>query len=117
MMDLLTIDKDNKVQPGIAESYETSTDGLTWTFHLRKDAKWSDGSAHDCQRLCLFSWRRVADPATAAPYGETVLGMVEGYEDAIGNPDDSGNTTTTPDTSEARRRPLQMITHSTVQSC
>jgi oligopeptide transport system substrate-binding protein len=99
MMDLLTIDKDNKVQPGIAESYETSTDGLTWTFHLRKDAKWSDGSALTANDF-VYSWRRVADPATAAPYGETVLGMVEGYEDAIGNPDDSGNTTTTPDTSK-----------------
>ena len=96
---LLTIDKDNKVQPGIAESYETSSDGLTWTFHLRKDAKWSDGSAITANDF-VYSWRRVADPATAAPYGETVLGMVEGYADAIGNPDDSGNTTTTPDTTK-----------------
>ena len=71
---LLTIDKDNKVQPGIAESYETSSDGLTWTFHLRKDAKWSDGSAITANDF-VYSWRRVADPATAAPYGETVLGM------------------------------------------
>lgn len=31
------------IQPGVAETWETSEDGLTWTFHLRKDAKWSDG--------------------------------------------------------------------------
>src|SRR3954463_12461182 len=29
--------------PGVAESWDTSADGLTWTFHLRRDAKWSNG--------------------------------------------------------------------------
>jgi peptide/nickel transport system substrate-binding protein/oligopeptide transport system substrate-binding protein len=41
---LLNVDKDNKIIPGAAEKYETSKDGLKWTFYLRKDLKWSDGS-------------------------------------------------------------------------
>lgn len=83
---LLIVDKDGQLQPGQAESWETSEDGLTWTFHLRDGLKWSDGSdltAKDFE----FSWKRVCDPEVAAPYAETVLGMVKGYDEAIG-----GNT-------------------------
>jgi oligopeptide transport system substrate-binding protein len=36
---------DGKSVPGLAERWESSLDGLTWTFHLRADARWSDGSA------------------------------------------------------------------------
>lgn len=80
---LLTWDQDSKLAPGQAESWETSEDGLTWTFHLRDDLKWSDGSALTANDF-VYSWRRVCDPMVAAPYAETVLGMVEGYADAIG---------------------------------
>ena len=38
---LLAVDKDGKLIPGQAESWETSEDGLTWTFHLRAGLKWS----------------------------------------------------------------------------
>lgn len=92
---LLIIDENNEVQPGQAESYDVSEDGLTWTFHMRDGLKWSDGSdltAKDFE----YSFKRMADPATAAPYAETALGMIAGYEDAIGNPDADGNTTTDP---------------------
>ncbi|MGI5971627.1 MAG: peptide ABC transporter substrate-binding protein [Oscillospiraceae bacterium] len=78
---LLNIDKDNKVIPGAAESYDVSEDGLTWTFKLRKGLKWSDGSDLTAKDF-VYSWKRVADPATAAPYGETVLGMVKGFDEA-----------------------------------
>ena len=44
-----------------------------------------------------YSFKRLACPDTAAPYAETVVGMIDGYEDAIGNPDADGNTTTDPD--------------------
>jgi oligopeptide transport system substrate-binding protein len=77
---LLNLDKDNNVIAGAAEKWETSTDGLTWTFHLRSGLKWSDGSALTAKDF-VYSWQRVADPKTAAPYAETVLGMVEGYAD------------------------------------
>jgi len=84
---LLNIDKDNKVIPGAAEKYEVSEDGLTWTFHLRKGLKWSDGSDLTAEDF-VYSWKRMVDPETAAPYAETVLGMVKGYDQAVaGNPD------------------------------
>ena len=41
---LLRVDKDGKIAPSMAEKYEVSDDGLTWTFHLRDGLKWSDGS-------------------------------------------------------------------------
>ncbi|SDN50428.1 peptide ABC transporter substrate-binding protein [Acetanaerobacterium elongatum] len=84
---LLGIDKGEKIIPGAAEKWETSADGLTWTFHLRKGLKWSDGSPLTAKDF-VYSWKRVADPKTAAPYGETVLGMVKGFAEAAGgNPD------------------------------
>mgnify|MGYP002510400484 CR=1 FL=1 len=79
---LLTVDQDGKLAPGQAETWETSEDGLTWTFHLRDGLKWSDGSdltANDFE----YSWKRVCDPMVAAPYAETVLGMVEGFNEAV----------------------------------
>lgn len=80
---LLTVAEDGTLAPGQAESWETSEDGLTWTFHLRDGLKWSDGSALTANDF-VYSWRRVCDPMVAAPYAETVLGMVEGFNDAIG---------------------------------
>ena len=38
------MDVNNKPVPGVATDWSLSEDGLTWTFNLRKDAKWSDGS-------------------------------------------------------------------------
>ena len=75
---LLTIDQDGQIAPGQAETWETSEDGLTWTFHLRDGLKWSDGSDLTANDF-VYSWRRVCDPEVAAPYAETVLGMVVGY--------------------------------------
>ena len=80
---LLIVDQDGNLAPGQAESWETSEDGLTWTFHLRDGLKWSDGSDLTANDF-VYSWKRVCDPAVAAPYAETVLSMVKGYEDAIG---------------------------------
>lgn len=54
------------VYPGIAETWETSTDGLTVTFHLR-ESNWSDGTpltAHDF----VYSWLHGMDPTTASEY-------------------------------------------------
>ena len=72
---LLTIDQDGKIAPGQAETWEVSEDGLTWTFHLRDGLKWSDGSDLTADDF-VYSWKRVCDPVVAAPYAETVLGMV-----------------------------------------
>ena len=98
---LLRTDKDGKVVPSLAQKYEVSDDGLTWTFHLRDGLKWSDGSDFTANDF-VYSWQRMVDPDIAAPYAETVLGMVEGYDEAIGKPDKNGNQTTTPDITKLR---------------
>lgn len=79
---LLTNDKEGKVAPGAAESWEVSEDGKTYTFKLREGLKWSDGTPLTAEDF-VYSWQRVCDPNVAAPYAETVLGMVEGYQEAI----------------------------------
>ncbi|MDO4521912.1 MAG: peptide ABC transporter substrate-binding protein [Eubacteriales bacterium] len=79
---LLTVDEEGKIAPGQAESWETSEDGLVWTFHLRDGLKWSDGSDLTANDF-VYTWKRVCDPEVAAPYAETVLGMVEGFNEAI----------------------------------
>ncbi len=84
---LLKFDKDNNIVPGVAESYDVSDDGITWTFHLRDGLKWSDGSDLTAEDF-VYSWKRVADPETAAPYGYDLLNYVKGYEEAeAGNVD------------------------------
>ncbi|MCW8331681.1 ABC transporter substrate-binding protein [Photobacterium sp. SDRW27] len=63
---LVNQDENGNTVPGVAESWET-TDNRTFTFHLRKDAKWSNGdpvTAHDF----VYSFKRAVDPATASPY-------------------------------------------------
>jgi oligopeptide transport system substrate-binding protein len=63
---LTTEDAHCNVVPGMAERWDISEDGLTWTFYLRR-ANWSDGepcNAHDFQ----FAFRRILDPANVAPY-------------------------------------------------
>ncbi len=79
---LLIVNEDGQLAPGQAESWETSEDGLTWTFHLRDGLKWSDGSDLNANDF-VYSWKRVCDPMVAAPYAETVLGMVAGYKEAV----------------------------------
>ncbi len=51
---LLIIDEDNKVQPGQAEKYEVSPDGLTWTFTMRDGLKWSDGTELNAKDFEFF---------------------------------------------------------------
>ncbi|MBT3881340.1 MAG: peptide ABC transporter substrate-binding protein, partial [Candidatus Scalindua sp.] len=59
---LVTYDpSDLTPRPGVAESWDVSDDGLIYTFHLRKDAKWSDGKEVTALDF-LFSWKRGLDP-------------------------------------------------------
>ncbi|OTA18334.1 periplasmic murein peptide-binding protein precursor [Xenorhabdus vietnamensis] len=64
---LVYTDRKGNIEPRLAERWETN-DNQTWIFHLRKGAKWSDGSpitAHDV----VFSWQRLLDPTMGSPYG------------------------------------------------
>lgn len=92
---LLLIDENNEVIPGQAESYTVSEDGLTWTFTMRDGLKWSDGSELTAKDF-EYSMKRMANPDTAAPYAETAVGMIAGFDEAQGNPDADGNPTTEP---------------------
>ena len=87
---LLLIDENNEVIGGQAESWEASEDGLTWTFTMRDGLKWSDGTdltAKDFE----YSFKRMANPDTAAPYAETCLGMIDGFEAAQAGDTDALN--------------------------
>lgn len=73
---------------GIAEKWDISEDGLTWTFHLR-DANWSDGKPVTAGDF-VYSWNRLVDPDTAADYAY-ILGMAATNADGtlqISAPDD-----------------------------
>ena len=63
---LVNQDADGNTIPGVAESWET-TDNKTFTFHLRKEAKWSNGDPVTAEDF-VYSFQRVVDPATASPY-------------------------------------------------
>ncbi len=64
MVGLTTLDAAARPFPGIADRWETSRDGLRWTFHLRR-ARWSDGGTVTAQDF-ISAWRRLLDPKTAA---------------------------------------------------
>ena len=66
MMGLLGHSPEAKPIPGMATHWETSADGLTWTFQLR-EAQWSDGVPVTAEDF-VFSWRRILDPAIASTY-------------------------------------------------
>jgi oligopeptide transport system substrate-binding protein len=63
--------------PGMAERWETSSDGLTWTFHLRK-ATWSDGVPVTADDF-VFAMRRILLPQTASEYA-SLLYMIKGAQ-------------------------------------
>ena len=67
---------DNVLAPGLAEKWEVSADGLTYTFHLR-ESYWSDGVKVTAADF-VYAWQRLADPATASP-NAALLEMVAGY--------------------------------------
>lgn len=71
--------KDDVIEPGAAERWESNEDMTVWTFHLRPQAVWSDGvpvTAHDF----VFSYRRMLEPKFAAKYS-SMLYYIKGAED------------------------------------
>jgi oligopeptide transport system substrate-binding protein len=80
---LMNEDTNGNVVPGAASSYDVSADKMLYTFHLRDDAKWSDGSpvtAHDF----VYAWQRLADPKTASEYASYLEMMqVENATDIV----------------------------------
>ena len=64
---LLHFDRFGKPQPGIAQSWDLSSDGKMYTFHLRANARWSNGDPVTATDF-LQSWKRVLLPETASEY-------------------------------------------------
>ena len=64
-MGLTTFDAAGEIVPGCATHWDVSEDGLTWTFHLREDLKWSDGTPLTATDF-VYAQRRLQDPKTAA---------------------------------------------------
>ncbi|MDR1834417.1 MAG: peptide ABC transporter substrate-binding protein [Fusobacteriaceae bacterium] len=64
---LVDYDANGSIIPRLATSWEPSPDGLVWTFHLRKDAKWSNGDPVTANDF-VFAWRRLASPELASDY-------------------------------------------------
>ncbi|HEX5693457.1 MAG TPA: peptide ABC transporter substrate-binding protein, partial [Arenimonas sp.] len=73
---LVAEDGAGRLVPGLAQRWSVSDDGRRWTFHLRPDARWSNGEVLDAPQV-LASLRRAFTPATAAPFA--------GHLDAIEN--------------------------------
>ena len=64
---LVHIGFDDAPEPGCAERWEVSEDGMSWTFHLRLGFKWSDGAPMTAEHF-RYGFLRAIDPANASPY-------------------------------------------------
>ena len=79
---LLVTDVEGHPAPGVAEKWENK-DFKVWTFHLRKDAKWSDGTPVTAEDF-VYSWQRLANPNTASPYASYLqYGHIANIDDII----------------------------------
>ena len=92
---LVRLDKDNKTVPGVAESWDVSSDGLTYTFHLRKDTHWKllnsfedvlpEGYKKNYRTEVIaadfvFGLRRAVDPSTQAGDADKLFSIKNAYE-------------------------------------
>lgn len=74
MEGLVRLGNNSKILPGIAKSWKESKDGLTWTFNLRKNAKWSNGEALTAKDF-VYAWRRQVNPRTASTQSNKYSGI------------------------------------------
>jgi len=65
---LMIQDANGELIPGVATGFEANDDNTVYTFTLRQDAVWSDGTPVTANDF-VYAWQRAADPATASPYG------------------------------------------------
>ncbi len=78
---LTQMDKDGAAVPALAESFDVSEDGMTYTFHLR-DAKWSNGTPVTANDF-VFAWRRIAKEAGEYAYMLDEIGNIKGAAEII----------------------------------
>ena len=75
-----------EVVPRVAESWEANEDSTVYTFHLRPDAQWSDGTPITAEDF-VYSWRRVLDPNTLSEYVSAMYFLQNGEQIANGEMD------------------------------
>jgi len=118
---LMNQDADGNLVPGVATGYTKSDDGLTYTFTLRDNAKWSNGDPVTAGDF-VYAWQRAASPELASPYSwylelmaitnvsEVIAGEMPKEELGVSAPDDHTFVVTL-------SQPLpyfpQMVTHGT----
>ena len=88
MEGLIYLDKDNSPHAGMAESWDVSDDKLTYTFHIRKDAKWTNGDPVTANDF-VFSWNTLFTPATGSVYASTWAPLLVGASDVLNAADDA----------------------------
>lgn len=89
MEGLTRLGEDHMAQPGVAEEWDVSEDGLTYTFYLREDAKWSNGDPVVAEDF-VYAWKYMLDPETASPaaFLAYVIEGAEAYNSDEGSKDD-----------------------------
>ncbi len=114
-------DPEGNIVPGVALDHTVSEDGLTYTFNLRPEARWSNGEPVTANDF-VYAWRRAADPATASPYSWYIdLMKVAGASEIVAGqaaPDTLGVRAVDDNTLEVTlTQPIpyfpQMVTHTT----
>src|SRR5258708_4994600 len=83
---LVVQDPKGNVAPGVAQTWSTSADGLTYTFNLRPDAKWSNGEPVTAGDF-VFSLRRMQDPKINSQYAEVLYPIKNAQEVNTGKAD------------------------------
>jgi oligopeptide transport system substrate-binding protein len=76
---LVTYSETGDIAPGVAERWEISDDGLTYTFHLRADAKWSNGEPVTAQDFAN-SFKRILTPSLGSEYSYKLFHLVGAEE-------------------------------------
>ena len=109
MRGLTRLGTDLRPGPALAERWDLSPDGRTYTFHLRRDVRWTDGVPLDAEQF-VYAWRRLLAPETAAEYAYFLF-PVEGARELnageLADPSRLGVRALDPHTLEVRlRKPL-----------
>lgn len=79
---LVVLNNNMEIIPSAATDWSVSDDGLTWTFNLRGDQMWSDGTPVTANDW-VESWRFMADPDHAYDFVWLWLGIIDGWDEAV----------------------------------
>jgi oligopeptide transport system substrate-binding protein len=81
---LTALGLDGRTVPGVAASWEVSADGRNWVFHLRPEARWSNGEPVTAADF-IYAWRRQVDPKTGSEYAQALAPIVGALAIATGH--------------------------------